>query len=250
MIKKSDGLISIAATWMLVVAGMGSGWCLDGQEILHKVDRAFAPASFEQYAMIQTHRLGLKEPTKVVYIARQDQDHSLAVLVGTDAAKDRIILREGNRVVVQDGQQPSQQTNLLTSSFDGILDNNDLLRTDYTVKYAAQLLKEDTTSYWLELRAKSSSTLPARILLQVDKQLFLPISEEQYSAQGKLVKQMVYKGLASYNDGVVRLALIRAISPLHKSYVSELYIGDTQPREFPDGLFTEASLSHIDVLFR
>ncbi len=234
---------------MATVATVATGWALDGQEILQRVDRAFTPVSYEQYALIRSYRLGVQAPEKVIYVARQDTDQFIALVRGGNEG-NRAILRRGNSVVTQDDQGGDvKQSNLMESSFgDGLLDNADILRVDYSSGYHGRLLREDKSAYWLELNAKSEHVIPVRIVLQVDRKNFLPVSEEHYAVDGRLVKQIEFKGVVFYGDGMARPSLVRVTSPLHKSYVSEIYIGDILPREFAQETFTEAFLPRADSL--
>ncbi|MBF0159916.1 MAG: outer membrane lipoprotein-sorting protein [Magnetococcales bacterium] len=229
------------------------GWStsIGGEEVLRRVDRALSPVSCEQYIRIQNYRFGKPDPTVVIYLAKQEHDRQVALLVEPESLRQRAVLRDGSRVLVQDPDRPSaRQSGLPESSFGGgVVNNSDVLRTDYGSEYDATLVSEDQESYRLLLEARDPASIANHIALKVDRQRFIPLQEDQYNARGALIKRIEYKGLITYPDGLVRPSLARVTSPLNRGHVSEMFVGDIQARHFSKN-FNEDTLQDVGALLR
>lgn len=225
------------------------GFALDGDEILQKVDRNMQPETYEMYRkLINIEPDGTKKEF-VLYTVKKNQDKMVALFLAPASEKGRSTLRLGDNMwlYIPNVGKPLRITSL-QSVVGGVFNNSDILRLDYSVEYNVQQIADNSESYKIELKAKSSSIAYDRLQMQVDKETLLPTTIECYAVSGMLIKTLHYSKIKDFGDGISRPSVLETDSPLHMGYKSVMVFAKVQKKELADEVFTLNYMSRIDEL--
>jgi len=221
----------------------------DGSKILKQVDRNLQPDAYEMYRkLINVEPDGSKKEF-VLYSVKKGPDKMAALFLSPASEKGRATLRLGENMwlYIPNVGKPIRITSL-QSVVDGVFNNSDILRLDYSAEYDAENLTEEGDSYVLDLKAKTTAIAYDRLKMKVDKKTVLPTTIECYAASGMLIKTLHYKKPKDFGDGLVRPSVLETDSPLYKGYKSVMIYAKIKKKELADEIFTLNYLSKVDEL--
>jgi len=84
-----------------------------------------------------------------------------------------------------------------------------------------------------------------KLIMIVDKRYYTPVSILCYSASGIMIKDLIFKNMKNFGNGLIRPSLIETTSPLQKGYKSQFILGEVNPVMLKDEMFT---LSYMPIL--
>ena len=239
----------LAACAFAMLAFVKPAPALDGTAILQQVDRKMSPESYEMYRKLINVEPDGKSKEYVLYTAKKDQDKMIALFLSPASEKGRSTLRLGDNMwlYIPNVGKPIRITSL-QSVIGGVFNNSDILNLDYSVEYTVQQIGEETDSYRLDLKAKSSAVAYDNLKMVVDKQTMLPTVIECYAASGMLIKTLRYDKIEDFGNGLVRPSVLETDSPLYKGYKSVMVFAKLEKRDFKDEVFTLNYLPKVDEL--
>ncbi len=239
----------LAACAFAMLAFVDSALALDGTAILQQVDRKMSPESYEMYRKLINVEPDGKSKEYVLYTAKKDQDKMIALFLSPASEKGRSTLRLGDNMwlYIPNVGKPIRITSL-QSVIGGVFNNSDILNLDYSVEYTAQQISEETDTYRLDLKAKSSAVAYDSLKMVVDKKTMLPTVIECYAASGMLIKTLRYDKIQDFGDGIIRPSVLETDSPLNKGYKSIMIFAKIQEKEFKDEAFSLNYLPKVDEL--
>lgn len=222
---------------------------LDGNEILHQVDRNMQPESYEMYRKLINIEPDGKKKEFVLYTVKKGQDKMVALFLSPASEKGRATLRLGDNMwlYIPNVGKPLRITSL-QSVVGGIFNNSDILRLDYHVEYDAEKIIDEGEKYLLKLKAKSAAVAYDRLEMQVDKKTLLPTTIECYAISGMLIKTLHYAKTKDFGDGLIRPSVLETDSPLNKGYRSVMIFAKVQKKELADEVFTLNYLPKVHEL--
>ncbi len=224
-------------------------YALDGAEILEKVDRNLAPASYELYRkLINIEPNGAKKEY-VLYTVKKGKDMVAGVFLSPASDKGRSTLRLGDNMwlYIPNVGKPVRITSL-QSVVGGVFNNSDLLQLDYSDEYDVAGIQELEKEYVLELKAKTKTVAYDRLKMWVDREKVVPTRIECKTEADMLIKTLYFKEIQDFGGGLVRPAVIETDSPLYKGYKSILMFAKLKVRDFPDEVFTLTYMPNIESL--
>ncbi|MEO5378126.1 MAG: outer membrane lipoprotein-sorting protein [Magnetococcus sp. DMHC-6] len=217
-----------------------------GDQILQRVDRNLFPESAQMIYQLVNRKPNGKEETIILYIARSDRHEMVLLGVAPDYLKGRSALRVANEMWIHmPGEIDLRQMSLQEYWFGGTFNNGDILQGDYHLDFSADLTRESDQEYLLKLTSKKSQAPFQRGEMRVDKALLLPIELTYYDFGDKIAKQIKFKEIRPFGQGVTRPAILESASILNPGYVSLLKLGQIQARSFPKEAFSLQFLSNV-----
>jgi len=222
--------------WLLLAA---PAFAIDGTALLQKVDRNLEPESYEMVRKLVNIEPDGSRKEFVLYSVKKGRDRLVAVFLDPASERDRATLRLGENMwlYIPNVGKPVRITSL-QSVIGGVFNNADILRLDYATEYDVESMTEDTASYTLVLKAKSSDVAYDKLKMTVDKKTVLPTIIGCYAASGLLIKTLTYKDTKDFGGGIKRPATLETDSPLYKGYKSLMLYGSIKARKVPDEAFT------------
>ena len=222
---------------------------LDGEELLRKVDRNLQPESYEMYRKLINIEPDGKRKEFVLYTIKKGQEKMVALFLDPPSEKGRSSLRLGDNMwlYIPNVGKPIRITSL-QSVIGGVFNNSDILRLDYSVEYTVTSFEKQTESYLLDLQAKNKTVAYDRLKMWVDKKALVPVTIEAYTASGLLIKTLHYSKVTDFGDGIVRPAMLKTDSPLHKGYQSVMLFSNIRKRNFADEVFSLNYLPRVEDL--
>jgi outer membrane lipoprotein-sorting protein len=234
---------------MLCLLALPAAAALDGNQILHKVDRNLEPESYEAYRKLIDIQPDGSRKEYVLYTIKKGRDRVVALFLLPASDKGRATLRlEDNMwLYMPDVGRPIRITSL-QSVTGSIFNNADILRIDYTAEYNVEAAEEQKNAILLSLKAKTGEVAYDRLKMWVDKQQLLPVTIEAYAASGLLLKTLRFKDVKDFGGGIRRPATIETDSPLYKGYKSVMLWSGLKKASFPDEVFTLNYLPRVQEL--
>lgn len=234
---------------LISLACATGAYALDGAEILEKVDRNLAPASYELYRkLINIEPNGAKKEY-VLYTVKKGKDTVAGVFLSPASDKGRSTLRLGDNMwlYIPNVGKPVRITSL-QSVVGGVFNNSDLLQIDYSDEYDVAGIQELEKEYVLDLKAKTKTVAYDRLKMWVDREKVVPTRIECKTEADMLIKTLYFKEIQDFGGGFVRPAVIETESPLYKGYKSILMFAKLKVRDFPDEVFTLTYMPNIESL--
>ena len=236
--------------WILMSLAWAAGaYAVDGAEILQKVDRNLAPASYELYRkLINIEPNGAKKEY-VLYTVKKGKEMVAGVFLSPASEKGRSTLRLGENMwlYIPNVGKPVRITSL-QSVIGGVFNNSDIMQLDYSDEYDVVGLEELDKEYVLDLKAKTRTVAYDRLKMWVDRERVVPTRIECKTEADMLIKTLYFKDIQDFGGGFVRPAVIETDSPLYKGYKSVMIFAKLKLREFPDEVFTLTYMPHIESL--
>jgi outer membrane lipoprotein-sorting protein len=220
---------------------------LDGSLILRQIDANMWPSSYEMYRkLVNLQRDGSKR-AYVMYTLKKGRNKVINLFLEPAEEKGRVILRVGENMWLRiPGVEQSIRISSLHSVVGGILNNWDLMFSDFSSEYAVGKAKQEGELYALELRAKNTWAVydSLRVWAGVEDQLLRKI--EAYTQSNMLIKTITFSDVKDFGNGIRRPARMETVSPLWPGVKAIMLFGEIRMRELPDEVFSAASMSKID----
>ncbi|MEO5349295.1 MAG: outer membrane lipoprotein-sorting protein [Magnetococcus sp. YQC-3] len=183
----------------------------EGEKILSQVDRKLTPESGELFVQVSTPLPNGRTQQISLYVVKGKGKKTAALVLSPEHLLGRAILRLEDDLWMHVPGELELRSAFLNQSLLGgnLLNNADLLLTDFAVDYKATLLEENETSYLLELLPRNSRLPYARQLMRVDRKLLLPQTLTQYGTNGAVMKTITFDQLSD-SFGFLRPGAMRA----------------------------------------
>jgi len=222
---------------------------VDGEEILKKLDRNLAPASFESYRKLINIEPDGSTREYLLYTVKKGNDKIAALFLSPPSEKGRATLRLGDNMwlYIPDVGKPIRITSL-QSVIGGVFNNADIMSLDYHVEYSVSQIEDRGSEYLLDLKAKTGAVAYDRLKMTVDKKLLVPLEIQCIAASGMLIKTLHFKEMKKFEDGITRPAVIETDSPLYRGYKSIMVYAVIKSRTFADEVFTLPFLPRLETL--
>ena len=225
----------------------------DAGQILAQVDRKLQPDSFELFAQVTSQLPNGRTSQISLYVIRGNGKKAAALVLAPDYLTGRAVLRLEDEVWMHvPGElelRPSALNHSLAGTAAGGFNNADLLMTDWSVDYKANLLEEDADSYLLELLPRDARQPYAKQRLRVDRKRMLPKTLQQYGANGILLKTVTFDKVSSL-FGFPRPGVLQTAGGPNNALTATWQLGSIKPRVFPPEAFTKEFLSKVGTLFK
>ena len=156
---------------LISLAGATVAYAADGAQILEKVDRNLAPASYELYRkLINIEPNGAKKEY-VLFTVKKGKDMVAGVFLLPASEKGRSTLRLGDNMwlYIPNVGKPVRITSL-QSVVGGVFNNADILALDYSDEYDVAGVEELEKEYVLDLKAKTKTVAYDRLKMWVDRE--------------------------------------------------------------------------------
>lgn len=242
-------LIALISLLSTMIISPVSVYALDGNEILKQVDRNLNPESFEMYRkLINIEPDGTKKEF-VMFSVKKGKEKIASVFLSPASEKGRSTLRIGENMwlYIPNVGKPLRITSL-QSVTGGIFNNSDIMRVDYSAEYNCEKIDTTDKGYTLFLKAKLKNVAYETVHMFLDSNKLLPTKIECYAASGMLIKNLYFKNIKDFGNGVVRPAVIETDSPLYKGYKSYIVFAEVKKLELADEVFSLNYMNKIDGL--
>ena len=226
-----------------------SAFALDGNEILKQVDRNLNPESFEMYRkLINIEPDGTKKEF-VMFSLKKGKEKIASVFLSPASEKGRSTLRIGDNMwlYIPNVGKPIRITSL-QSVTGGIFNNSDIMRVDYNSEYNCEEIETTDKGYTLYLKAKVKNVAYEAVTMFIDSEKLLPYKIEAYAASGMLIKNLYFKKIKDFGNGIIRPSIIETDSPLYKGYKSYIVFANVKKRELASEIFSLNYMQKIDGL--
>jgi len=233
----------------IIIISPISAYALDGNEILEQVDGNLNPESYEMYRkLINIEPDGTKKEF-VMFSVKKGKEKIASVFLSPASEKGRSTLRIGENMwlYIPNVGKPLRITSL-QSVTGGVFNNSDIMKVDYSAEYNCDKIEKTDKGYTLYLKAKLNSVAYENVTMFIDSEKLLPYKIECYAASGMLIKNLYFKNIKDFGDGVVRPSVIETDSPLYKGYKSYIVFAKVKNRELADEIFSLNYMSKIDGL--
>jgi outer membrane lipoprotein-sorting protein len=246
---KMKKIVMIIVTTTVLFGISSMAHALDGEAILHQVDRNLNPESYEMYRKLINIEPDGSKKEFVLYTIKKGQDRMVALFISPASEKGRSTLRlDDNMWLYMPNIGKPIRITSLQSIVGGVFNNSDILRLDYSTEYSVESSSEEADYYLLNLRAKSGSVAYERLEMLVDKKTVIPTEIGCYASTGILIKTLHYSETKDFGGGIVRPSVLETDSPLQKGYRSVMLFAKINAREFDDEAFTLNFLPRIEEL--
>ncbi len=238
----------IIITWLCLFSSM-TAFALDGNEILKQVDGNLNPESFEMYRkMINIEPDGTKKEF-VMFSVKKGKEKIASVFLSPASEKGRSTLRIGENMwlYIPNVGKPIRITSL-QSVTGGVFNNSDIMRVDYNSEYNCEKIETTDKGYTLYLRAKFKNIAYETLTMFIDSEKILPYKIEAYAASGMLIKNLYFKNIKNFGNGIIRPEIIETDSPLYKGYKSYIVFANVKKRELASEIFSLNYMNKIDGL--
>jgi len=236
---------------LISLACSTGAYALDGAQILEKVDRNLAPASYELYRkLINIEPNGAKKEY-VLFTVKKGKDMVAGVFLSPASEKGRSTLRLGDNMwlYIPNVGKPVRITSL-QSVVGGVFNNADLLQLDYGDEYDVAGIQALDKEYVLDLKAKTKTVAYDRLKMWVDREKVVPTRIECKTEADMLIKTLYFKDIQDFGGGFVRPAVIETDSPLYKGHTSIMMFAGMKARKFSAEVFTLSFMPNLDSVRR
>lgn len=218
--------------------------------ILRQVDRNLRPESSETFFRLVNHLPSGRTRQLALYAAKMHGRRAVALILSPDELRGRAVLRRGDKIWLHiPGELALRDGTLNQSLAGGVFNNADLLMGDFGDDYQPALLEEGADFYVLELTPRSGAWPYTRVVMRVDRAQMLPTTLAQYSADGALVKTVVFEQVRLLSD-ITRPSVMRTTSEVNHRYSATWNLGVMRPRTLSDETFSTAHLPSIGRLLK
>jgi len=239
---------------IIIIALMGllssmPAFALDGNEILKQVDRNLNPDSFEMYRkLINIEPDGTKKEF-IMFSVKKGKEKIASVFLSPASEKGRATLRIGENMwlYIPNVGKPLRITSL-QSVTGGVFNNSDIMQVDYNSEYNCEKIETTEKGYTLYLKAKLKNVAYETLTMFIDSQKLLPYKIEAYAASGMRIKNLYFKNIKDFGNGVVRPEIIETDSPLYKGYKSYIVFANVKKRDLASEIFSLNYMQKIDGL--
>ncbi|MCD4742670.1 MAG: outer membrane lipoprotein-sorting protein [Desulfobacteraceae bacterium] len=242
-------IIALLSLFYLMAVPSITAFALDGNKILKQVDRNLNPESFEMYRkLINIEPDGTKKEF-VMFSIKKGKNKIASIFLSPASEKGRSTLRIGENMwlYIPNVGRPLRITSL-QSVTGGVFNNSDIMRVDYSAEYNCEKIETTKKGHTLYLKAKIKNVAYETVNMFIDSEKLLPHKIECYAASGMLIKNLYFKNIKDFGDGVVRPAIIETDSPLYKGYKSYIVFAKVKKRELADEIFSLNYMNKIDGL--
>jgi outer membrane lipoprotein-sorting protein len=224
-------------------------FALDGNEILKQVDGNLNPESFEMYRkLINIEPDGTKKEF-VMFSVKKGKEKIASVFLSPASEKGRSTLRIGDNMwlYIPNVGKPIRITSL-QSVTGGIFNNADIMRVDYNAEYNCEKIETSDKGYTLYLKAKLKNVAYETITMFIYSDTLLPYKIEAYAASGMLIKNLYFKKIKDFGNGIIRPSIVETDSPLYKGYKSYIVFANVKKRSLASEIFSLNYMHKIDGL--
>lgn len=220
-----------------------------GSRLLVEADRNLNPESFESYRKLVNIEPDGRQKEFVLFTVKKGKNKVAATFLSPASEKGRSTLRLDDNMwlYVPNVGRPKRITNL-QSVIEGVFNNADIFRLDYSKEYSVETVEERKEGTVLTLRANTKTVAYDRLKMTVDRALMLPTQIDCYASTGMLVKTLHFKKVKDFGGGIVRPSVVESHSPLQKGYKSVMIFTGIKLRELSDEVFTPSYMSRIKDL--
>ncbi len=207
-------------------------------EVLLKVDRALNPESYVSYKKIINIVTKGTRKEFVMYVGKLGRDKVLGTFLAPKSEVGRATLRVGDNMwlYIPNVRKPVRITSL-QSVTGGLFNNSDIMSLDYSAEYDCIKLEEKDQNLLLELKANNKSVAYEKLIIDADKQSFIPNFIECYTASGMLVKTLHFKKIVEFENGFSRPSVVETDSPLYKGAKSIMIYSQMKRQKLDEELF-------------
>jgi hypothetical protein len=207
-------------------------------EVLLKVDRALNPESYVSYKKIINIDTKGTRKEFVMYVGKLGRDKVLGTFLAPKSEVGRATLRVGDNMwlYIPNVRKPVRITSL-QSVTGGLFNNSDIMSLDYSAEYNCIKLEEKDETLVLELKANNKSVAYEKVVIDADKQNFIPNFIECYTASGMLVKTLHFKKIVEFENGFSRPSVVETDSPLYKNAKSIMIYSQMKRQKLDEELF-------------
>ena len=246
---KRIGLSILFLVLLIALLFTVPAFALDGAELLEKVDRNLAPASYEMYRKLVNIEPDGRKKEFVLFSVKKGNDKLVAIFISPASEKGRSTLRLGENMwlYIPNVGKPVRITSL-QSIVGGVFNNSDILQLDYGEEYNVLQLEDQGEAYLLHLKAKTKTVAYDQLRMWVDKEKALPTKIECLTEASMLIKTLYFKDTKDFGGGIVRPAVIETDSPLYKGYKSIMLFANLKAREVSDEIFTLTYMPNLESL--
>ncbi len=178
-------------------------------DIVKEVEARLVPGSYSVVYELTNHRLDGSLSSYEVRFDIRDADHARGVFTKPEREKGREVLRVDDALwTYLPGIGKTLRIADRDSFAGGDFSNADILRVDWTAKYAASLAKETPNQWIFDLVAKTPEAAYAKMRLWVDKASRQPVQQYFYDSRGTLLKRCRYGSIQNFG-GVTRPAFLQ-----------------------------------------
>ena len=122
------------------------------------------------------------------------------------------------------------------------IENKDLLDYEMSDDYDVEVVSSDQSKYVLELKANTTSVPYPKVVLFVDRSVFLPTKMEFYTLSGKLVKYMIFSDVKEIG-GKVRPTVYEMRDVLTEGNFTKVVFRKMELRRVPSRIFSLENLA-------
>ncbi len=247
--KKIIIMVLLGVCFSMTTALMTTAFALDGNEILKQVDQNLNPESFEMYRkLINIEPDGTKKEF-IMFSVKKGRDKIASVFLSPASEKERSTLRikDNMWLYIPNVGKPLRITSL-QSVTGGIFNNSDIMRLDYSAEYTCEKIETKDNRYTLYLKAKQKNVAYETVTMFIDSKTLLPDKIECYAASGMLIKNLYFKQIKDFGNGVVRPSIIETDSPLYKGYKSYIVFANVKKRDLANEIFSLNYMQKINGL--
>lgn len=222
---------------------------VDGDSLLHQVDRNLNPESYESYKKLINIEPNGKKKEFILFTVKKGKDKVAALFISPASEKGRSTLRldENMWLYIPNVGRPIRITSL-QSVVGGVFNNADILRLDYSSEYDVEKVEDTAADYILHLKAKTRLVAYDRLKMWVHKEHLVPEKIECLTEASMLVKTIYFRDTKDFGGGIMRPAVIETDSPLYKGYKSVMIFAKIEARELSDEVFTMTFMPNLDSL--
>lgn len=211
-------------------------------EIVKEVEAKLVPGNYSVVYEFTNHRLDGTVSNYEVHFDIRDVDHARGVFTKPEREKGREVLRVDDALWTY---LPSVGKTLRIADRDsfagGDFSNADILRVDWTARYAASLAKETANQWIFDLTATTPEAAYAKMRLWVDKKLRQPVQQYFYDSRGTLLKRCRYGSIRDFGT-VTRPAFLQMENVVTTQKTELKVMTLTTGRRFPDTRFAVDNL--------
>ncbi|MCB0357280.1 MAG: outer membrane lipoprotein-sorting protein [Bdellovibrionales bacterium] len=211
-------------------------------EIVKTIEKKLMPPNITFSFKLTNHRTDGTVNSYVLSFKLKDLDQSRGYFLEPEREKGREVLRQGEAIWTF---VPSVGRSIRIADRDsfagGDFSNADILRPDWTDKYAVTLAKETPNQWIFNLNSKSKDSAYNKMRLWIDKNSKQPVQQTFYDAKGTLLKKCVY-GPSKIFTGTERPALLVMYNVITKQKTELEILSMKTQQKHEDRIFAVGNL--------
>lgn len=215
--------------------------------LLSEVDKRLQPESYESYRKLINIEPNGQKKEFVMYTIKKGQDKVGMYFLEPASDKGRTSLRVGDNMWLYiPGVDKPMRIASLQSVTGGVFNNADIMSLEYSVEYAVESNEEKTSTYLLNLKAKTPSVAYERLKMEVDKKSLYPVQIDCI-ANNIIIKTIRFLEPRDFG-GFKRPSVLETTSSLQKGFKSIMIYAKIKKRKFNDSAFSLENMSKIGEL--